>query len=168
MVTKAWQSTPAKGIAGISPLKESRVTRLDCRLVHETGKALKWQSRLVISILSATEKPVPGYAALQQLNFQTTRSFHCSVQFVLFHVKDWANRIYLHEPGFYYSFSFPCYYGSGQKTTLLLTLKPISRITISVKVSGITYYNRDTSGSGNDLVQGNRKWETGVQLRLNL
>ena len=167
MVSKTWQTTPANGTTGVRPTKKSRVTRFDWRLVYETGKHLKWQSRLVISLLSATQKPVPAYAALQQVHFQALSKVYCTVQFVLFHVNDWDNRIYLHAPGFYYSFSFPCYYGTGQKTTLLLTMKTIRRITLSAKVSGITYHNRDTSGSGNDLVKGNRKWETGVQLRLN-
>jgi hypothetical protein len=165
-VGKAWQSTPDAGTAGVRPLKESRVTRFDGRLVHHTGGSIRWQSRLVISILSPQQKPVPAYAALQQIDFLASPNMHCSVQFVLFHIKDWENRIYLHEPGFYYSFSFPFYYGSGQKTTFLLSLKALKGITLSAKMSGISYYDRETMGSGKDLVQGNKKWETALQLRL--
>jgi len=167
LVSKAWQSTPANGTTGIRPLKETRVNRFDCRLIHENDGPIKWQSRLVLSFLSTTQKPVPAYAALQGVTFQATPYFRCTVQFVLFQVKDWENRIYLHEPGFYYSFSFPCYYGRGQKTTLLLTLKAIRGITLSAKISRISYPYRDGLGSGNDLVNGNKKWETAVQLRLN-
>jgi len=47
------------------------------------------------------------------------------------------------------------YYGSGQKTTLLLTLKPARKISISAKISGL-------------IKTENRKLETGIQLRLSL
>ena len=167
LVSKAWQSTPDNGTVGVRPLKESRVTRFDGRLIHETAGTLKWQSRLVISLLSSTQKPVPAYAALQEVSFRAAPYLDCTVQFVLFHAEDWDNRIYLHEPSFYYGFSFPCYYGSGQKTTLLLTLKAIKGITLSAKISGISYPYRDVLGSGNDLVNGNKKWDAAVQLRLN-
>jgi len=74
---------------------------------------------------------------------------------VLFQVAEWENRIYLYEPGLYYSFSFPAFYGQGQKTTLLLTLKPLRRITLSAKISGVT--NRNIP-----------HWESALQLRVNL
>jgi hypothetical protein len=167
LVSKTWQSTPEKGTTGVRHLKESRVSRFDCRLVLKTASPITWQSRLIISLLSLTQKPVPAYAALQQANIQITSYLQCTAQFVLFHVEDWENRIYLHEPSFYYSFSFPCYYGRGQKTTFLLKLKAIKEITLSAKISVISYPYRDTLGSGNDVVNGNKKWEAAVQLRLN-
>ena len=166
LVSKTWQSTPAHEPSGIRPLEQSRVTRLDGRLLHQTGTPLTWQSRMVISLLSTEDKPVPAYAAIQQAKIQLGSFLHCSVQFVLFHVMDWENRIYLYEPGFYYSFSFPSYYGRGQKTTLLLTLKALKGIALSAKISTINYPQKETLRSGNDLVIGNRLWETGVQLRL--
>jgi hypothetical protein len=103
---------------------------------------------------------------MQQLKFQASPRLQGNVQFVLFRVDDWDNRIYLHEPAFYYSFSFPCYYGRGQKSTLLLTWKNIRGITFSVKISGIRYYDRLDIGSGPDRVAGNRIWESALQLRL--
>lgn len=166
IVSKTWQSTPVHATIGVRALEQSRVTRFDGRLLHETGTPLTWQSRLVISLLSTPQKPVPAYAAMQQVNLKIRAFLHCSVQFVLFQVEDWENRIYLYEPGFYYSFSFPSYYGRGQKTTLLLTLKALKRIALSVKFTTIYYPQSETLRSGNDLVIGNRLWESGMQLRL--
>lgn len=166
IVSKTWQSTPVHEALGVRPLEQSRVTRFDGRLLHDSGIPITWQSRLVISLLSTDHKPVPAYAAMQQAKIQLWSFLHCSVQFVLFHVMDWENRIYLYEPGFYYSFSFPSYYGTGQKTTLLLTLKALKGVALSAKFSAIYYPHRETLRSGNDLVIGNRLWESGMQLRL--
>jgi len=163
---KAWQNTPRVEITGVRPLKESRLTRVDLRLIYVNSTQLSWQSRCFFSFLSAIPKPLPAFAVLQQVKFQASSRLQGSVQFVLFRVDDWDNRIYLHEPGFYYSFSFPCYYGRGQKSTLLLTWKNLKGITLSVKISGIRYYDRMETGSGPDRVEGNRLWESALQLRL--
>ena len=166
MVEKAWQSTPHGGSTGVRPLMESRLNRFDFRLIHTSSQHFSWQSRWFISFLSPAQKPIPAFAALFQAKIQASPHLQGRVQFVLFRVEDWENRIYLHEPAFYYSFSFPCYYGMGQKCTFLLTLKDLSKITLSAKLSGIYYHDRMESGSGVDLVNGNRIWETALQLRM--
>jgi DNA uptake protein ComE-like DNA-binding protein len=166
MVEKSWQSTPSMGNTGARPLKESRLNRFDVRLIHETGKHFSWQSRWIFSFLSPSTEPMPALAALLRVDIRASSQLQASMQFVWFRVEEWEARIYLHEPSFYYSFSFPCYYGRGQKNSFLLTLNDLKKITFSAKLSGITYYDRKESGSGADLVNGNRMWETALQLRL--
>jgi len=155
LVSKSWQTSPADLTTKIRPLKDFRLNRFDGQLIYNHQERFRWQSRLVIGYFIEKQSSTPGYAAVQQLTLRTSRYFRVTAQFVLFHVSDWENRIYLYEPGFYYSFSFPAFYGSGKKTTLLLTLKAAKVVSVSAKISGI-------------LNNGNRKWETGIQLRLNL
>ncbi|MEA3460348.1 MAG: helix-hairpin-helix domain-containing protein [Bacteroidota bacterium] len=152
-VFKSWQTTPADLTSGIRPLQDNRVNRLDGQLIYNHHDRFKWLSRLVIGYYSQKEEPVPAYAAVQQLTLGISTYLRASAQFVLFHVSDWENRIYLYEPGFYYSFNFPVYYGTGQKTTFLITLKPTSGISLSTKLSV-------------RVNSGNKKWNAGLQLRL--
>ena len=168
ILKKVWQTTPATNAIGLRPLKNSEVTRLDFRLIYDPELLLKWQSRLVVSLLSGESKPTPGYAAVQQLSIHLRQSLTCTFQFVVFNVTDWDNRIYLYEPGLYYSFNFPVYYGTGQKVTSVISLKTGRRMTLAVKASMITYHDRRETGSGNDLIPDNKKVEVGVQLRLSL
>lgn len=155
VVNKFWQKSPADLTSKIRPLQDNRISRFDARLIYFHHDRFRWQSRLVLSYYSQKQKSAPGYAALQQITLSTLKKFKVTAQFVLFQVSNWENRIYLYEPGFYYSFSFPAYYGSGQKTTLLFTLKPLKRFSVSAKVSGL-------------LNHGNKQWETGIQLLLKL
>jgi len=155
VVNKSIQTTPLDENTGIRPLLDSRVTRLDGRLIYFHGALFNWQSRLVISFYSHQQEIFPGYAVLHQITLGSSRKLKTTVQVVLFQVAEWENRIYLYEPGLYYSFSFPAFYGQGQKTTLLLTLKPLRRITLSAKISGVT--NRNIP-----------HWESALQLRVNL
>jgi hypothetical protein len=154
LVTKAWQTSPLDEVSRLRSLQESSVNRLDGQLIYNHPGHFRWLSRLVIGYCSHRLNSSTGYAAVQQFTYNP-EFFKLVLQIVLFHVSDWANRIYLYEPGFYYSFNFPAYYGSGQKSTLLLALRPGKKLSFSFKLSGMK--NR-----------GNQKWEAGIQLRLNL
>jgi hypothetical protein len=155
VVSKSIQTTPPDEHTGIRPLQDSRITRLDARLSCSSGSLFNWQSRLVVSLYSHQQEILPGYALLHQITLGSSRKLKTTFQVVLFQVAEWENRIYLYEPGLYYSFTFPALYGQGQKSTLLLTLKPLPRITISAKISGVT--NRNIP-----------HWESALQLRVNL
>jgi len=163
---KSWQTTPGDGKIGVRSIQNSEVDRIDLQI--GSHQRITWQSRFILSLYSQGSTPVPGYAAVQQIKLPASKVLKCVVQFVLFHVEDWENRIYLYEPGFYYGFSFPSYYGSGQKSTVVLTFKPLIKLTIAGKIALTSYHDRKSIGSGNDLIQGNQKWEIGMQIRLNL
>ena len=155
MVSKQWQSTPLSDASKLRPLQNSRISRLEGLLQYHSLEHFKWQSRVVLSYFSKQEETLPGYALLQQVSLCPSPKLKATVQWVQFRISDWENRVYLYEPGFYYSFSFPAYYGKGQKTTILLLWKPVTRINFSLKVSGLT--NMDS-----------RKWEASLQLQLKL
>ena len=168
IIKKIGENTPRNDKIGLPAFNKSDITRLDFRFTHEPENKLKWQSRLLVSLLSEENHWIPGYAVVQQFRINIKQSLKCTFQFVIFNVTDWDNRIYIHEPGLYYSFNFPVYYGKGQKITSVVSIKKFKSITISGKASVITYHDRKEAGSGNDLTQGSKKWEIGLQLRLNL
>jgi hypothetical protein len=147
-----WQTTPADGKAAVRPLQNSRVHRLEGQLVYKLEEHFRWMSRLIVGYYTQVQKASTGYAAVQQVSYKQG-PLRITGQCVLFKIEDWSNRIYLHEPGFYYSFSFPVYYGSGQKSTLLLTYRVLNRLRISVRISS-------TRNKGNQGVDG------GIQLRV--
>jgi len=155
LVCKAWQTTPADESSAIRTLQDFRVSRLDGQWTYTHQDRFKWHGRLVVGYLTEKGPTVPGYAAVQRITAVSHGYLSVTAQHVIFHVADWENRIYLYEPGFYYNFSFPVCYGTGQRTTFLVTFKPTTWLTFSVKVTGAN-------------ANGNRKWETGAQLRLNL
>ncbi len=165
---KFFQTTPGSEISGLREIRSSTVSRFEYGFTYLPQPNLKWQSRLLVSFLQTERKPSPGHAATQQLTFGFRKILKCTLQFVVFNVRDWNNRIYIYEPGLYYSFNFPVYYGIGQKLTSVVSLKPLKWMTLTGKASLITYYDRKETGSGNDLIPGNEKMELEIQLRLNL
>ncbi len=138
LVSKNWQSSPSSETSKLRPLLDSRVSRIDGQLKYKTPDLFNWTSRLVISWNSQQEEALPGYALMQQVTLCPAPKLKATLQFVQFWIEDWENRIYLYEPGFVYSFSFPFYYGKGQKTSFLLIWKPASSRSFSIKISGVT------------------------------
>jgi len=166
MVSKIWQSTPAGNDTGLHPIRTKQVSRFDLRFIYT--HVIQWQSRIITSFLSRSESSYPAYAAVQQFSYQSSKFLKPSFQFVVFDVQDWDNRIYIYEPGLYYSFNFPAYYGTGYKTTLALTLKPVQKLSVAGKIACTVYHGRKNLGTGNELIPGNKRWSLELQIRLNL
>jgi len=164
---KIWQRTPSEGKTGSPPLVTYVRNRISFQLGYSPVAALQWKPRIIVSLLSSGGKAHAGYATYQQIRIRAIPELTCTLRFLVFHVTDWDNRVYIHEPGLYYSYNFPAFYGKGQKVCSVISLKAGKRLTVAGLISVLSYTDRDQIGSGNDLISGNRKWETGIQLRLN-
>jgi hypothetical protein len=166
VLRKLWQSTPEHSLPGPRPLRTSDLTRLDIRVAG--FQVVQWQSRLLLSFLKESQTSYPAYAAAQQFSYQVFKQVNSALQFVVFDVQDWSNRFYLYEPGVYYSFNFPSLYGCGQKTTLVLSLKVLEKLSLASKIAFTVYRHKKNLGTANDLIPGNKKWSVEMQARLNL
>ena len=166
LVHRIWQDMPEGEQIGIRPVATHSQTREDSRLTYHSGSGFRWQSRFIASLLH--EGQARGFAAVQQADYSPKKYLKCTLQFVAFNVPEWDGRIYIYEPDLYQQFSFPVYYGQGQKIVAVLSLKPCVRATLECKATISTYHDRDKLGSGNDLVEGSEKYGVGIQFRLNL
>lgn len=154
LVNTKRQKTPSSYDGpGIRPLSNYANNRIDGRVVYGPHPRLAWQSRLVISFTPGTKAGL-AHAALQHLSVQVHKSLKFTGQFVIYHVPSWDNRIYIHEPSLYQQFRFPVLYGTGNKISMLTSVKPGKRITLEARVSVVHESEK-------------RIWETDLQLRLN-
>lgn len=172
---KMWQNTSGEDDLPLPSLKTSETSRLELRAEkrHEVSPQgpvtlLRWQSRLNLSWLHEQAAGRPAFAVTQSLSCTCRRLLSFTLHWVAFNVDQWENRIYLYEPGLYSNFEFPACYGQGNKVVAVGSWKMGRRITLGGKISRIYYHDRNTTGSGNDLRQGNRRWEAAIQFRLNL
>ncbi|MGW8314151.1 MAG: hypothetical protein ACWGNV_01015 [Bacteroidales bacterium] len=165
---RGWQQTSLMEGSGTAPVKWSDVIRLDLQCGQIAGDILQWKSRLIISWYSRSPGKDAGYAAAQQLTWTPCSIFRATVQFVIFRVADWDNRIYLYEPGLYYHFQFPVCYGNGEKLTTVFTLKIRSHLTISWKMATLIKNSEASSASGDQMASLQRRWDLALQIRLQL
>lgn len=148
------QQSPSANLPGIRPLNSMQNNKIDGRISFSPSDRFNWQSRLVITYTPGNA-PDFGHAALQQVRLRPNNRLNCIVQLVMFHVPSWDNRICLYEPGLYQQFRFPVYSGTGNKLTLVASMKATKGLSLEGKCSLIRK-------------NGVENWEAGIQLRLNL
>ena len=141
---------------------------MDLQFEYIPSNRIMWQSRIILSTYSDGSKNCISFAGVQKARAELSGNINVTVQFLVFDVPDWDNRIYLYEPGLYYDFNFPVCYGTGQKIVSVLTVKLFREITLACKGSLITYLNAENIGSGNDMIVGNKRWDVGLQIRIRL
>jgi hypothetical protein len=162
---KTWQTTEEPDGPGAGMLVRHDLVRAETRIILDPGGSFRSQARLAISFPGAMKGP-SGMALMQQASAKIRETLSSTLQFVVFRVPEWDQRICIYEPGLYHQFSFPVYHGTGQKLAWVLSYRPVRWITLGLKFSAIRYDHQDAIGSGNEMVEGNRRWETGGQLRF--
>jgi len=162
---KTWQSTPQNGCPGAAPLVRQDRVRTEGRILIRPGGPFRFRSRLAVSCSGPADGP-KGMALEQLVAYRPAGPLKGTLQFVVFGIPGWDQRIYLYEPGLYQQFQFPVYNGSGQKITGVVSYTPARRITAGIKCSVVRYEHQHTLGTGNDQMEGNRQWESGIQLRF--
>lgn len=98
------------------------------------------------------------------VNFPVETTF----RYALFTTDTYNSRIYTYENDVLYAFSVPSYFGNGQRWYLMLKWKIIPRLSMWLRFARTTYFNKNTVGSGNDLIDGNSKSEVKVEIKIKL
>ena len=89
-----------------------------------------------------------------------------SAQGTYFYTDDYDSRIYASEKGLLYTFYTPSYYGKGFRYSAHVRYDMNKTFMFLVKFGQTVYRNRKTIGSGNDLIEGNKKTDLQMQFRI--
>lgn len=143
--------------------------RVRYRLTYVPGV---WKLRTTLdynSFHSQRKAAVQGY--------QFTQSCACtlpgiplsfSLQATYFNTDDYDSRVYVSEKGLLYTFYTPSFYGRGFRYSAHLRFDLNKVFMLLVKFGQTVYQDRETIGSGNDLIQGNKKADLQMQLRIKI
>jgi hypothetical protein len=91
-----------------------------------------------------------------------------SARIAWFNTESYNSRIYAYENDLLYSFSIPAYFGTGFRTYLNLKYKISDKLEMWFKWANSLLMNVETIGSGYNEIQGNKKTEVKIQLRLKI
>lgn len=111
-----------------------------------------------------------GFAFGENIRWQKPSSkAHIDFGITYFSTDSYDSRVYAYEPSLLYAFGFSSYYYKGIRTTLLATL-PLKKDTflITAKLGATHYINKETIGTGLDLIDANHREDLQVQLRWKL
>ncbi|NTW24091.1 MAG: helix-hairpin-helix domain-containing protein [Lentimicrobium sp.] len=110
-----------------------------------------------------------GFLIYQDLAYNhPEKPWQINTRFALFDTDTYNERLYAYESDVLYAFSIPSYYYKGSRFYLMGKYSFGRNLDIWIRYS-ITYYaNQQIIGSGLDEIQGNKKSEVKIQLRLRL
>ncbi|CAN5421500.1 helix-hairpin-helix domain-containing protein [soil metagenome] len=112
----------------------------------------------------------PSYGMLLFQDFRFTPSSELTIDFriTLFDTDDFNSRVFQFENDLLYVMSNAMLFDQGQRTYVVVRYQPASKVSIRMKAATTVYENRTTIGSGLDEIQGNRRSDIGLQIRLQI
>lgn len=154
------------GTAGkiISPIFQHRFRY---RLTYTPG-IWKFQTTLDYNHFhSQGEEQSQGYQCTQSCAYSFPHfPLSVSVQGTYFYTDDYDSRVYAYEKGLLYTFYTPSFYGQGFRYSAHLRYDLNKTWMLLVKFGQTIYQDRESIGSGNDLILGNKKADLQMQLRV--
>ena len=155
-------------------------TKNDRMLVYKTSQNVKLQlnyaASQAISLRTsltgvfthfANNPDEKGFAIGENIRWQSIHN-KCRIDFGItyFTTDSYDSRIYSYEPSLLYSFGFTSYAYHGLRTTLFASVPIVKQsLFINAKLGLTRYFNRDTIGSGLDLIRQNHREDLQLQLR---
>lgn len=94
--------------------------------------------------------------------------FDLSLRYALFDTDSYDTRIYTYENNALYVFAVPAYYYQGSRGYMLIRYSFLKRFDLWVRYGTFIYNNHKTLGSGAEEIQGSKKSDITVQLRIKL
>ncbi len=108
-----------------------------------------------------------GYMVTQNISCRPHFApLQLDVMLSYFDTDSYASRVYIYEKGMPYSFSFPSFYYRGVHGGLLLRADLNKQITLLGRYNYTHYFNRETIGSSQQLINGNSKQDIQLMLRM--
>lgn len=123
----------------------------------------RFEANAYNKILSAQSK---GWMVYQDFLFKALSSpFSFSTRIAYFNTHDYNSGIYAYENDLLYNFYVPVYYHTGWRYYLNLRYGGIRNLTFEGRYAMTYLADQDTIGSGNDLINGNKRTEIKLQVR---
>ena len=107
-----------------------------------------------------------GYMVFQDVYWKGWRNkLNVNVRISYFDTKDYDSRIYAYESDVLYASSFPMYYDKGMRGYANVRYRLFKSTDIWMRYALTKYINRETIGSGLDLIAGDKRSDIRLQLR---
>ncbi len=157
-------------IGNIEPVRQigtEHRTQFRIHFSQKLSKALEWRNRIEWIRYSLDQNtPTNGFLIYQDFIFKPL-SFPLSFtsRFAIFDTEDFNSRIYAYENDILYSFFIPAYFEQGMRYYLNLRYRPVSAWTFELRFEESFLARTDSFGSGNELIQGNKRSKVKFQLR---
>jgi hypothetical protein len=131
-----------------------------------TTEHLRLQTTIDYTLFTTNGQSEQGFGGTQEADYHFHFPLHLSLQGTYFRTDDYDARIYASEGGLLYSFYSPSYYGQGFRCSAAIRYELGKHLLLIAKWGETIYQNRDGIGSGEERIEGNKKADLQLQLRM--
>ncbi len=108
-----------------------------------------------------------GFLIYQDILFKPIKlPFSFTARYAWFSTDDYDSRIYTYENDLIYNFSIPAYADHGSRYYINMRYDINRLITAEARIAQTAYRNRETISSGNEKIEGSKKTDVKIQIRL--
>jgi hypothetical protein len=109
-----------------------------------------------------------GVTALQEISVDVDCiPLKIDFSYLFFDALDYDNRLYLYEKNILYAFSVPSFSGMGSRYYVNLRYDICKNLSCWLRYAGLVFMDgRESVGSDNEMIRGNRKSEVNCLFRL--
>ena len=114
-----------------------------------------------------------GYLLTQHLRWERQMKGmrgkqRADISLTYFNTDSYASKVYTNEPSLLYTMGMTSLFYQGMKVVALYSTNVSSRLTLTCKLSATKYFNRDTIGTGLEMINASHKEDIQLQLRWKL
>jgi hypothetical protein len=154
-------------VDGIRDQVDLSRTTLRFNFDHRINSQWSLQSRVEwVSFMFDTERS-QGILLFQDIQFSFKKiPLKLYTRYAIFDAENYDARLYAYENDLLYVFSIPSYYNKGIRTYFMLRYEITSKIDLWIRYGLWSYQNVDHISSGLEEIDGNRKSDLKVQLKI--
>lgn len=135
---------------------------------YAVSEFFTFKSRIeYVTINRPSNEPEQGMIISQDILFKPKKlPFDLSLRYVLFDTDSYDSRIYSYENNALYVFAVPAYYYQGSRAYAMIRYSFLRHCDLWVRYGVFIYNNRSSISSGAEEIQGSKKSDITVQLRI--
>ena len=154
----------------VTPIEDVLQRNYRLNLSYAVSEFFTVKSRIeYVTINRPSNAPEDGLIITQDILFKPKNlPFDLSLRYALFDTDSYDTRIYTYENNALYVFAVPAYFYQGSRGYMLIRYTFLKRFDLWVRYGTFIYNNRKTIGSGAEEIQGSKKSDVTVQLRIKL
>ena len=151
----------------IRHLDEVKRNQFRLNIAYKISSSFSLRHRIEIVNHQHGEDQENGFLVYTDLLYRNLASpLAVTIRCALFDTDGFNARIYAYEHDVLYAFSFPFYSDKGSRMYLLLKYRLHRQVDLYARLAQTLYVNRNSSGSGLDLIEGNSRTEIKAQIRV--
>jgi hypothetical protein len=146
-------------------------TRFNARLHMEYFVHEKIRLRTRLDLVQYTETHSDasiGYLIYQDVRFTPSARLTLDARISVFETDDFNSRVFQFENDLLYVMSNAMLFDQGQRSYVVIRFQPTEYVTMRIKAATTLYENRQSIGSGLDMISGRRKTDVGFQVQIKL